>query len=134
VTLFSYHHGKLDGWRWVADSSGIFSIQSFRRVLSDHIYGDFSPLCTWEPWIPIKVNCFIWRLLQNRIPVAVNLVARGLNSILSICSFCRSSDKSSVHVFLECPKAKEVWRAISLWCQWRRRMNRAAVLVGGLCV
>ncbi|XP_076950878.1 uncharacterized protein LOC143623996 [Bidens hawaiensis] len=86
--------GKDDGWRWFGDSSGTFSVQNLRRKIADHLYGDGSPICTWESWIPIKINCFVWRLMQNRIPVAVNLIG------------------------VECPRAKEVWKEISIWCCW----------------
>ncbi|XP_076950435.1 uncharacterized protein LOC143623397 [Bidens hawaiensis] len=101
VVCFSFHHGKDDRWKWLKNSSGIFSVQSLRRCMADHLYGDGSPIGTWESWIPIKINCFIWRLLQKWIPVAVNLIARGLNSIPSVCSMCNLTAESTVHVFLE---------------------------------
>ncbi|XP_076912042.1 uncharacterized protein LOC143570226 [Bidens hawaiensis] len=87
--------------------------------MASKIYEEvYTTPCIWEGWIPIKVNCFVWRLLLNRIPVAVNLLARGLVSISRSCTICTLSDESSDHVFLDCVRAKQVWRAVSLWCGW----------------
>ncbi|XP_076892326.1 uncharacterized protein LOC143544033 [Bidens hawaiensis] len=88
-------------------------------LMASKIYDDFDVTrCIWEGWIPIKLNCFVWKLLLNRIPVAVNLLAMSLVSISRTCTFFSLSDEFPDHVFLNCVRAKEVWRVVSLWCGW----------------
>ncbi|XP_076948890.1 uncharacterized protein LOC143621316 [Bidens hawaiensis] len=116
VTLFSFNEGKEDGWRWTGDSSGRFTVQAMRRLMADSIHGDDVRICGWETWVPIKINCFVWRLLQNKIPVAPNLIARGMPLLSSNCRVCALEVESTKHVFLDCSRAKA--RLTSLWCGW----------------
>ncbi|XP_076882089.1 uncharacterized protein LOC143530430 [Bidens hawaiensis] len=119
VVLYSFHSSKDDSWSWRGGASGIFSVQDLRRVMHSKIYDEiYTTPCIWEGWIPIKLHCFVWRLLLNRIPVTVNLLARGLISISRSCSFCSLSDEFSDHVFLDCVGTKQVWRTVSLRCGW----------------
>ncbi|XP_076927910.1 uncharacterized protein LOC143591643 [Bidens hawaiensis] len=91
VVSYKFHTGKADTWRWIGDSSGKFSVQRLRGFMAEALYGigwvsnDF-----WDRWLPIKVNCFIWRLMKYRIPVAVNLISRGMVSVSPECHTCVS--------------------------------------------
>ncbi|XP_076919047.1 uncharacterized protein LOC143579700 [Bidens hawaiensis] len=96
VCGFSFKVDKKGGWRWTGDSSGLFSVRSLRGCMAI-IYMGMDLLF---------------------IPVAINLIAKGLNSIYPECSRCHSAPETSAHVFLDCPREKEVWRAVSLWCHW----------------
>lgn len=67
---------KANSWEWKAkaDESNIFSVKSLRDLVDNNLdihnhMVDF----LWVNWVPIKVNCFVWRLLCNKIPVACNL-------------------------------------------------------------
>ncbi|XP_076919179.1 uncharacterized protein LOC143579888 [Bidens hawaiensis] len=82
------------------------------------IYGDELPVCGWETWVPIKINCFVWRMLQNKIPVAPNLINRGMSLLSTDCRACVSEVESTKLVFLDCNRAKAIWRLISIWCGW----------------
>ncbi|XP_076960020.1 uncharacterized protein LOC143636256 [Bidens hawaiensis] len=53
--------------------------------------------------------------MQHRIPVAVNLFAKGMGGIPPDCLGCLSQAESVEHVFLKCHLAKDIWRAVSLW-------------------
>ena len=56
----------------------IFSVRSLRELMANSIEVN-RMMCDfiWAIWITIKVNCFLWRALCNRIPVACNLVEKG---------------------------------------------------------
>nr|KAJ0201576.1 hypothetical protein LSAT_V11C600315980 [Lactuca sativa] len=53
----------------------------------------------WVSWVPIKVNCFIWRLLYSMIPFAYNLLLRGVVINELSCKWCGSEMESIEHVF-----------------------------------
>ena len=63
----------------------------------------------WNPILPLKLSFFTWRLVHNFLPLDVTLRSRGL-SIPSICDCCRATEETTLHLFLEGPVAKEVWR------------------------
>ncbi|XP_076931961.1 uncharacterized protein LOC143597314 [Bidens hawaiensis] len=102
VVSYEFHTGKANTWRWIGDSSGMFSVQRLRGFLAEALYGVG------------EVPNHFW----DRIPVAVNLISRGMVSVPPECHTCVSVYESMDHVFLECKRAKEVWRAVSLWCGW----------------
>jgi hypothetical protein len=56
------------------------------------------------------VHVFVWLLCQNRILTRDNLAKRRLVHDLS-CLFC-DDPKSSIHLFLDCVVAKQIWKTI----------------------
>lgn len=105
-----------DSWKWAADPSGHFTVRSIRCLLNqnrlDNRLGvDFK----WVNWVPIKVNCFAWRLLCNRIPVASNLVIRGVAMDSADCKICGGDVEDGDHLFFACPFARQVWVLFSKW-------------------
>lgn len=74
-----------DTWQWRDGTHDNFSIQDLRKIVTDcSMIRDLS--FKWSNWIPIKINCFAWRLFQNRIPLLNNLLERGVNVSSSLCS------------------------------------------------
>lgn len=71
----------------------------------------------WTNWIPIKLNCFAWRLFQNRIPLLDNLYlsARGINVSSSLCSFCGAENENLDHVFFSVEEFLRLVWAVQLF-------------------
>ncbi|CAH1426636.1 unnamed protein product [Lactuca virosa] len=65
------------------------------------------PTFKWNKTSPIKVNCFIWRAMQMRIPSAVALRVRGVGSIPVTCVACIGGVECVDHLLLNCPYACE---------------------------
>ena len=38
-------------------------------------------------WTPLKRNCFVWRLVKNKIPTYDNLLKKGVTLNSSLCPF-----------------------------------------------
>ncbi|GMJ11562.1 hypothetical protein HRI_004825400 [Hibiscus trionum] len=103
---------------WKASGNGIFSIKSCRNML--HLGSTFS--FDWKKYVwfgaaPPKVELFLWRVLNNGIPVRVNLARRGVNSGLSrTCPLCEAWDESAEHLFLHCHFSWRIWAKLaSIW-------------------
>ncbi|KAL4585153.1 hypothetical protein LXL04_009768 [Taraxacum kok-saghyz] len=62
-----------DKWWWKYDKYGIFSVNSLRKQLVDREDVTMRSNFFWCSWIPLRVNCFVWRLMLNRIPLIDNL-------------------------------------------------------------
>nr|KAJ0214733.1 hypothetical protein LSAT_V11C400217060 [Lactuca sativa] len=65
-------------WQSRTDASRIFSVHV--RLLRGF---------KWVNWVPVKINCFVWQLIFNKIMVSINLVIRGivLNLLLGGVTF-----------------------------------------------
>ncbi|KAL4584731.1 hypothetical protein LXL04_009340 [Taraxacum kok-saghyz] len=78
----------------------------------------------WINWVPLKINCFVWRLSLDRIPLSNNLVKRGISVNSMACKLCNMGDESVDHVFFRCDFALCVWNWI---CNWSKLMGTAPI-------
>ncbi|CAM8914848.1 unnamed protein product [Rhodiola kirilowii] len=58
-----------------------------------------------------KVKIFMWRLFNNALPSAVNLISRGCE-VETRCLKCGYKWESTIHIFLECWWSVEFWRLL----------------------
>ena len=59
----------------------------------------------------LKVNCFIWLLMHNKLLTTENLTKRGIEGP-SRCALCNADLETTTHLFLQCKVAIQIWRAI----------------------
>jgi hypothetical protein len=62
----------------------------------------------WNKDIPPSKSLLAWRLMHGKFPTDDMFMARGCN-IASMCSVCRSTSESSLHLFFECNFAYSIW-------------------------
>jgi hypothetical protein len=66
--------------------------------------------------VPLKVSIFDWRLLRNRLPTKVNLVARGmLGSDAQLCVSGCGEVETAHHLFVSCPIFGKLWCLVRAW-------------------
>ncbi|XP_022003475.1 uncharacterized protein LOC110900926 [Helianthus annuus] len=107
--------GGEDKWSLIFNKNGDFSTSSCREWLSNgRSPGNFVKV-KWLSWIPLKVRCFLWRVAQYRIPVATNLISRGVSLHSSNCKICCVEPENEEHLFVGCPLAEALWLMISNW-------------------
>jgi len=63
---------------------------------------------TWIIQAPQKIKLFIWRVLSEAVPVAENLISRGMK-IDERCWNCGNDMESANHVLFTCPLARLIW-------------------------
>ncbi|GAU22230.1 hypothetical protein TSUD_227660 [Trifolium subterraneum] len=123
---FSLHPFNSDRWRWIQESSGIFSVKSYYNVLIENSHMEeldinvltaIRQLCRND--VPSKVLFFGWRLLLERPPTRVALNHRGilLNQQDLSCIFCSLIHEDCSHLFFQCPFSKSVWEAVCTWVE-----------------
>lgn len=110
---------KEDGWKWEGDPTGVFTVKSLRVIIDNLMNSPFAGFCFWNKWLPSRVNCFVWRLLQNHIPIKPNLASRGIIMLSEDCSICSDNIESIYHLFHSCPAVHEVWIWFLKWCNIR---------------
>ncbi|CAN1774498.1 hypothetical protein LINPERHAP1_LOCUS12976, partial [Linum perenne] len=75
---------------WPLERSGIFSVGSLRRVLTEEMYApltDFPIEGIWQKVVPSKIQCFLWMVWHGRIPSIDNLQRRGM-VLTNWCVLC----------------------------------------------
>lgn len=83
LSRYKLYIGKQDCWSWTLDPNGIYSVKfGYSQLLLQYHNGELpKPEWVkeiWKRWVPFKTCAFIWKVVQNRIPVYSNLRARGL--------------------------------------------------------
>ncbi|PWA59535.1 reverse transcriptase zinc-binding domain-containing protein [Artemisia annua] len=56
----------------------------------------FIPHHTWIPWVPIKVNLFIWKAAIDRLPTFSNLAIRGIALASTLCPICKMEEETII--------------------------------------
>ncbi|KAJ9557765.1 hypothetical protein OSB04_012379, partial [Centaurea solstitialis] len=106
----------VDKWSWDGDPSGEYTVSSLRGIIDSLSNPSGETLCFWNNWMPPRVNCFVWRLLLNRIPTRTNLSKRGINTPSISCPLCNLEEESVDHLFCTCSMVKNLWRWFFNWC------------------
>ncbi len=92
-------------WRW--DNSGRFSVRSLYKFLQDGGVPERRWSQLWSISTPLKVKIFVWLVLKGRVLTADNLFKRGWNGE-GRCALCTDDDETIGHLFLECPRTKDL--------------------------
>jgi len=98
------------------DTASIFTVKSMRAMLDNHSNLSALGQTIWCNWLPIKVNCFIWRLFLRRIPTRANLRRRSVQIPSDLCPLCESEVETENHLFYSCAKIKDIWSWVVNWC------------------
>ena len=64
---------------------------------------------------PRKVNVFVWRASNRRIPVRVELDRKGIDLNSLLCPLCDNVVESVDHCLVLCEKSQAVWDKIFAW-------------------
>jgi hypothetical protein len=121
---FSLHSNRLDSWRWIPGTVGIFSVKSCYNfllvkyqpaVLDSEMLEVLKSL--WKNDLPSKVLVFGWRLLLQRLPTRRALHHRGIlhNQQALSCVFCSHHLEDCEHLFFDCSFIKGVWNLVFQW-------------------
>jgi hypothetical protein len=95
---------------WVFETSGVYSVKSFYRIVSDGGIRVPHLAAIWKIQIPGRVHVFLWLLFQNRLLTRDNLAKRRHVHDLS-CLFC-DDPETSVHSFFDCVVATQTWKMV----------------------
>lgn len=87
-----------DGWTWLLEDSGYFSVNSLRRSIDNNILSSFRAGFEWNKLVPIKLNIMAWRASYDRLPTRPNLDRRGVNLHSLRCSVCDEDIESVDHI------------------------------------
>ena len=115
---------------WSLEKSGFFSVNHMSKILmesqSNERIGDTYKF--WSNLTPIKVNIFLWRFLNDSLPIRINLSKRGIPLQSLACIFCDNHAESLDHCFFTCTSASILWRKIWAWWGFKSPLLSSTVM------
>ncbi|KAL4592626.1 hypothetical protein LXL04_005628 [Taraxacum kok-saghyz] len=106
-----------NGFRFNWNTDGNYTVCTLRKMIDSKISTHQTNLqMHWSKTIPLKIKCCIWRVMQDRIPMAVNLEKRGVSLQSALCPLCNNITESVDHIMIRCPIATEARTWIFNWC------------------
>nr|GEV43132.1 hypothetical protein [Tanacetum cinerariifolium] len=107
--------GRRDFWVWSLGGNEGFSVASVRGLVDSILLDNCHDATSWNQYLPIKVNVFVWRLMLNRLPSRVNLDRRNIEVDSLLCSSCLEDIETINHTFFNCGLAKDLWALLAKW-------------------
>ncbi|XP_022031448.1 uncharacterized protein LOC110932420 [Helianthus annuus] len=105
-----------DVWLWKTGSVTSDSMVKTIRGELDHINVlNETKVLKWLHWIPKKVNCFLWRVVLDRIATKEALQIRRINLSSLQCVLCNNEVESVNHLLMTSESAQLVWSLIFQW-------------------
>lgn len=103
---------------WQHSKTGIFTVKTAYHVACD-MASNNSPASAsssrptdWKwPWklhIPPKIKFFVWKMINNLLPVGFELIKRKVD-VNSICCRCGSMVETAEHALRDCEWSKQFW-------------------------
>ena len=76
----------------------------------------------WNSLVPLKINIFVWHLLNGGIALRPNLIRRGVQIPTELCVMCNGDVETEDHCFFKCDYVQGAWR--KLWAWWNNSSIR----------
>ncbi|XP_071712589.1 uncharacterized protein [Rutidosis leptorrhynchoides] len=107
----------VDSWQWKLASNGIFSTSKLSRIIDDILLQDgrTRQATTRHNLVPLKVEVFMWRVLNMRIPVLTELDKRGIDLDSVRCPLCDDDIESIDHSMIFCRLTMDIWERLYKW-------------------
>ncbi|XP_031120328.1 uncharacterized protein LOC116023467 [Ipomoea triloba] len=109
--------GYQDSWYWYGDPRGCYTVKSGYRALvgeQEHILTHFDmwiPL--WKLKVPPKWKTFLWRAINDILPVTTNLLIKRVEVDPS-CPKCGGAHEDVMHALVLCDFSQLVWNDSTL--------------------
>ncbi|KAL4283872.1 hypothetical protein GQ457_16G008010 [Hibiscus cannabinus] len=115
----SYDSGGEAKLIWINARDGAYSTKVFcAKASTVDSMPDKIWKIVWAGIVPPKVEGFVWKVLQGRVPTLVDLAKRGISrSSSNLCVLCSREVETIEHLFFcHCEVVWRVWkRWVALW-------------------
>lgn len=107
-----------DAWEWMHSDDGALTVASLTKLADQQFLKKSLQQHTtqWNNFLLRKINIFIWRAMQDRLPSHLQLAIRGINLQSVECPRCNCTVEDLDHAIAECPTAARCWTSLFAWC------------------
>ena len=107
-------------WKFSNEANGNYKVKRAYEITmqdshsSGNIHGNQNVWnLIWGVKVPLKINTFVWKLIQDKLPTLLNLNNRGIPTQTK-CPLYNFDVESSTHLFLLCPFTRACWHGSTL--------------------
>ncbi|GKC90986.1 RNA-directed DNA polymerase, eukaryota, reverse transcriptase zinc-binding domain protein [Tanacetum coccineum] len=104
-----------DSWAWKLDAKGIFLVKALSRWIEQRMSVADVNKTLWNNLVPRKVNVFVWRALNRRLFVRVELDKKGIDLDTLLCPGCDNVVESLDYCLVLCENVINVCDMIFAW-------------------
>ncbi|XP_071713042.1 uncharacterized protein [Rutidosis leptorrhynchoides] len=117
LNFFNFNCGNIDPWIWSMSSNGKFTVKKLAPTLDEVVLSGNNNYeeTMRNNLIPKKLEIFVWRITQKRLPVRIELDKRGIDLHTVRCPLCDDDLETVEHSLLFCNNAMEVWNRVYSW-------------------
>ncbi|XP_071741379.1 uncharacterized protein [Rutidosis leptorrhynchoides] len=117
IAAHRFNGNKKDSWTWAFSPNGVFTVKKLATIVDEQLLNSFGLLqeTIRNHLVPKKIEIFIWRTLNKRLPVRLELDKRGIDLHIVRCSICDDELESAEHSLLSCKNATDIWVRVFKW-------------------
>lgn len=124
LNRYSFNGQLSDRWNWMYSKDAVKEgyQQITKEKNSEQSQLEDWAKCVWNKWVPTKINVFVWRLIQDRIPTLPNLKRRNIinQEEADFCRLCEEKEEESImHLFFNCRFASQIWKLVMDWLDFQ---------------
>ncbi|XP_071728006.1 uncharacterized protein [Rutidosis leptorrhynchoides] len=107
-----------DGWKWKLNTNDQFRSSILTELINIKILSNDinSGTTLLNRLVPKKIEIFVWRARQSRLPTLCELNRRGIDLDSLLCLVCGNVIESVEHALFKCELSVKIWRCIFQWC------------------
>ncbi|XP_071718031.1 uncharacterized protein [Rutidosis leptorrhynchoides] len=104
-------------WEWLRAPYGRTKVEKLTGLIEEKAFEINNLNCETmrNNFVPKKLEVFVWRAVQGRIPVRVELDNRGIDLHSVRCPMCDDDLETASHSLVFCKEAMEVWDKVFAW-------------------
>ncbi|XP_071712466.1 uncharacterized protein [Rutidosis leptorrhynchoides] len=119
LSSVSFNRDKQDTWTWNLSSKGFLTVKKLTSIIEEHILAEHAVSSSQDTLrnnlLPKKIEIFIWRAIQRKLPVRVELDKRGIDLHTVRCPLCDDGIESVDHSLVLCNQVWDIWDRVYKW-------------------
>jgi ribonuclease HI len=100
-------------WSWNRSTGTVTASSAYYCILytSNCNDGQWWHKTIWSVKVAVKIICFLWLCLEDRLLTGINFQKRG-GIGPSVCTLCLKAEESVTHLFVDCQITQMIWGQI----------------------
>ncbi|XP_071692209.1 uncharacterized protein [Rutidosis leptorrhynchoides] len=117
ISAYNFSGDGFDSWTWNLANYGDFRVKSLCKLIEEQsVMGPTNASETMRNrLVPKKLEIFVWRAVQRRLPTRLELDKRGIDLYSTRCPLCDDDLESVEHSLILCKHAYDLWVRVYSW-------------------
>ncbi|XP_071715003.1 uncharacterized protein [Rutidosis leptorrhynchoides] len=125
IEEYNFNNSGCDTCSWSISHNGTFSVRTLSLLVDKHLIVEDSNVeeTMRNNLVPKKLEIFIWRACQKRLPVLFEIDKRGIDLHSVRCLLCDEDLETVEHSLIFCKLSLDIWDRVFAWWGFRNMSN-----------